>query len=110
MTRPLLVFMALAALVVAQLEEPQADGFTPISEQEDGRRLASDASAPRQRVTPSYGKHRRKRKSWLSAMGLGGTDKDGNAKSAKLPPLTLEEVLVGVFVIAIGGLMVSFSI
>ena len=33
-----------------------------------------------------------------------------HARRAKLPPLSLEEVLTGVFVIAIGGLMVSFSI
>ena len=81
MTRPLLVLLALAALVGAQLDESQTDGFTPVAEQEeDGRRLASDATPPRQGVKANYGKHRKKRKSWLSVMGMGGTDKDGKAR------------------------------
>ena len=81
------------------------------------RRLAKMASEEkgdlsRQRADAGRrtGRKRKKKKGWLSLMGVGGDDEKGEPKPLKLPKLSLEEVITGMIVIAIGGLFVSFVI
>ena len=78
------------------------------------RRLAEGQTKPvdqrpRDTTTKRFGHNKRKKKkSWLSALGVGGEGPDGKPK--KLPKLSLEEVLTGVIVIAFLGFFFSFSI
>jgi len=122
----LLAVAVLVSVVLAADSDAQPDssdlGTTPASSNQgqgigdprEGPKYASgDAAAKMSNPKvpkADQRKSRRNKKSWLSMMGLGGTDKDGKPKTFQLPKLSTEEVLTGVFVIAIGGLFLSFNI
>ena len=107
----LLAVLALAFAEETPVETSAVDAASsPTIEQmaEQGRKMEERAAKhPSSTRGPSQTK-RRKKKSWLSLIGLS-SDKDDN-QPMKLPAMSTEEVLVGVFCIAFGGLFISFAI
>ena len=113
-----LVLLSFFVAVAPQGADP-GDGMTPseapYTKPAAQAAPASNADPIAGEVKPQPGGQRKRpqkkrRRSWLSVLGIGGNDKDGNPQPVKLPKLSTEEVLTGVFCIAIGGLFLSFSI
>ena len=111
-----LVVMAPTALAQADAGFDAADvaaaETSPFAGGPEGRKLETDLP-PRKPIAtgksiPYARDRKKKKKSWLSM--LGGVDKDGQPLPMKLPKLTTEEILTGVFGIAIVGLFLSFNI
>ena len=68
---------ALSTAEVPVAEPAAADESTPADD--SARRLATDPSKPVQtKGGPAAGKRVRRKRSWLSMLGLGGLDKQGN--------------------------------
>ena len=85
-----------------------ADGDSPDSGGALGQtEWADEPPAARRSGYPR--RKKKKKKSWLNMMGMGGASGDDGKPKPVLQKLDLAEVITGCFIVAIGGLFLSFN-